>query len=425
MPLGFKRGLKQSWWRHVLWLPVPVSLLLVAVPALAACTDEIDQSAVQPGQVIIGLTPTAEAGFASPGAFGTPSASPSAGTGTLSPSSDSGGLPAPSHIYFTNRGDLWQIPLTGGAAAPVVSGKSLLAFAPSPDGDQVAVVYVTPDSGQEHLSDVKSDGTSVIDVGISEPSDDSGSRGGDIQSIAWAPQGDRVVVARQDGSIAVVTSDGRMSQIVPADPNRFPGALSVSPDGKMLLFLDPALPGRATSLYTVPMIGGEVRKLVDGTQSSYPVLEARWIPNGDRIGYVQVTAASPSGTGDVFVIDAGTAESQLAVAATQFAPVAGIGTMTFSPDGEWIAFTLYGPNASDVKFQGLWLTNLATNVTQQIEVGAGQAVTDLWWGKDSLLFRAMKANPSDRPTRYNGMEPFSLYSVATGSEEPIQRYTSP
>ncbi len=399
-------------------------LLIATMLLLVACTDPSEQRAVQPGGLATYSIPTQYA-VASPTSAGTPVAISSTPIAATPFSAASVAQAAATRIYFTRGGDLWQIPVDSGSPAPVLAGHSILAFAPSPGGDQVAVIYLSGNSDQEHLANFSADGTSMIDVTLSIPSDDQTSRGGDIQSIAWSPDGNRVAVARQDGSISAVTRSGTMSEVLKPDKQHFPGALSVSPDGRTLLYLDPSLPGRATSLYTIPISGGVARRVVDGSQANHPVLAASWLPNSNRIAYIQAVASSPSGTGDVFTVDSASVRSELAVASAQFAPVAGIGDVAFSDDGRWVAFTLYLPDDSGSSFQGLWLMNLETRVTQQVPIEAGQAVTDLWWGQGTLLYRTIKTDDTSSPERYSGLGSFALYSVKPDGSQPVLRYREP
>ncbi len=295
MPLSFRRKLSSSRrTRHaaaVWFLLIP----LLSAPVLGACTEESDQRAVQPGQAVIMQSPTGDPSlaFVTPPAAGEGLASPTSPARLIPTSAATTSQPAPSRAYFIHGGDLWQIPFGKGEAVPVIAGKSILAFAPSPDGEQVAVVYLAPDSGKENLADLKADGSQVIDIELALPPDDQSSHGGDILSIAWAPSGDQVAVARQDGSVSVVRTDGSITQIVDADPHRFPGALSFSSGGQALLFMDPDLPGRATSLYAVPTAGGATQKLIDGTATGHPVLQAHWLPGGTVIAYSQAVTTSP------------------------------------------------------------------------------------------------------------------------------------
>ncbi len=117
--------------------------------------------------------------------------------------------------------------------------------------------------------------------------------------------------------------------------------------------------------------------------------------------------------------------SRLVIPSAQFAPVAGIGDFAFSPDGQWVAFTVYVPNNSGIRFQGLWLMNVLTGTTQQVETASDQTVTDLWWGADSLIFRAVSAGTLESPVHYTGVEPYSLYMVSTTGDAPVLRYHSP
>ncbi len=426
MPSSFKRWLNStvSRWPRA----VGTVVILCSVLVLSACSEDFDQRAVQPGQVAISASQTSIPAYAQPSSLASPSAIGTAATPATAVNSSPNGstaanVPMAEWIYFTRGGDLWQIPAQSGNPAPVLAGHNILAYAPSPDGSQVAVIYLSTDKNEEHLADLKSDGSSVVDVALKIPSDDKGDRGGDIQSIAWSPNGNLVAVARQDGSISTVTKDGTISQIVPPDAKRFAGALSISPDGSTLLFLDPALPDRSTSLYSVSLNGGTVHKLVDGGSTGEPVMSATWLPNS-RIAYVQKAASSPTGTGDLFIIDTTTAKNRLVVAAAQFAPVAGVANAVFSRDGHWAAFTIYVPSNAGSQFYGLWLLDVQSGSMRQITVNAGDAVTDLWWGKETLIYRTIAAASAIQPQRYTGIEPFSLYSLSPSGGKPVLRQST-
>ena len=428
MPLSSLFSNIRQWTPRLVTRAGLCSLFLIGSIALSACTDTADQRAIQPGQVATGFAPTpfgqfTPSSYAASGLAASPgSASPTNGA---TPNAGSvANLPVSNRIFFTDGGDLWQIPVSGGDAAPVLTGHSILAYAPSPDGEQIAVIYTTGDPEQEHLADFRADGTSVIDVALKQPDGGTGSPPGDIQSIAWSPTGDRVAVARQDGSIATVTNDGTITQIVAPDPDRFPGELSISPDGQTLLYLDPALPDHDTSLFTISMSGGSPKELIAGDGPADSILEASWLPDGSGIAYVKPAASSPAGTGDVFTVDVRTGASDLAVPSSQFAPVAGVGTMAFSRDGHWAAVTVYVPGGSGSSFGGLWLLNRKTNATRQVVIDDDMTVTDLWWANGTLLFRTVKATSGKQPQRYGGLGPYELYSVnpATG-ESTLRRQT--
>lgn len=424
MPPVSGRIENRSWRTRLTTGPGTVGLFIAAMLMLGACTDPTDQRAVQPGEVATDIIPV-QVASSSPATQASPVSTSSPTPTTSTAVSSAGVQPAAKRIYFTQGGDLWQIPVDMGDPAPVLTGHSILAFAPSPDGEQVAIVYLSGNADQEHLANFKADGTSIIDIALSIPADDQSSRGGDIQSISWSPSGDRVAVARQDGSISVVTANGTVRQILNPNTQRFPGSLSVSPDGRTLLYLDPSLPGRATSLYTIPLGGGAARKLVDGNRPNHPVLAAKWLPTGNQIVYIQAVASSPPGTGDLFIVDSDTVIRELMVPSAQFAPVAGIGDMALSGDGRWVAFNLYVPGDSGSRFQGLWLMNLATRATQQVVIESGQAVTDLWWGQETLAYRTVRSTESSDPERYTGIEPFSLYTVKPDGSQPVVRHRAP
>ena len=159
--------------------------------------------------------------------------------------------------------------------------------------------------------------------------------------------------------------------------------------------------------------------------TGHQVLQAHWLPGGNVIAYSQAVASSPSGTGDVFSIDSVTRASRLVIPSAQFAPVAGIGDFAFSPDGQWVAFTVYVPSSTGVRFQGLWMMNLLTSLSHQIDTADGQTVTDLWWGEQQLIYRTVKSADLVVPKHYTGVEPYWLFVASTSDDAPVLRYQSP
>jgi eukaryotic-like serine/threonine-protein kinase len=105
-----------------------------------------------------------------------------------------------------------------------------------------------------------------------------------------------------------------------------------SPDGSTVLFT--RFRGFRASVFRVPLLGGEPRRVVDDAA------EATWSPDGQRIAFLRSQAAAPGKTAAVSLMMAasdGGAPREVA----RFDSVGGIGPR-FSPDGRKIAVTFNG-----------------------------------------------------------------------------------
>lgn len=385
--------------------------LLVAVAT--SCTEDLDQRAVQPGAV-----------------SGTPTELPDVGVGglrtpdtSINPSNerDLGLATGRQRFYFINGSDLWQQPVDN-LAAPVVTGRDILAFSSSPDGEQVAIVYQS-ENAENHFAVINADSTQALE--LKPQSSDAGAVNplDRIRTIAWSPEGLAIAVAQQDGSVYVVSADGTVRTLVAPGHAQSPAQLSWSPDGQFLAFLDPALPNEPTRLFIVPADGGPVRELVTTDDATSAVQAMSWLPGRAAIAYVRRSAASIEAGGDLFAVDTASGAQQLLVPSTQFAPVAGVLDLSASPDGQYLAWTVYVPGEHFAVFQSLWLMNLDTEEVIEVPTNTGEAITDLWWADHQLFFRSIPHDQMTIPSVYTGTESFQIYArlPETGTVESLYR----
>lgn len=385
--------------------------LLLVLALLAAGCEEVDQAAVP-----VGRPDDAASSQLSP------SGSPEATAQSLSvvPPGVPVDGPQASRIYFTHGGDLWQIPREGDPA-PVVTDRDIIAFAPSPDGEQVAVVFAGEDdlgSGST-VAIVAADGSVELELPESGPAESPAP----VRALAWSPSGLAVAVARQDGSLTLVDIDGTVQTLAPAQNGSLPDDLSWSPDGTLLAYRDPALPGQPSSLYVVSAATGERQTLVAGDEDA-AVLDLAWLPGRHALAYVLSSTGSIDGGGDVFVVPAAGGPSRLLVSAGQFAPVAGVVNLAAAPDGRTLAMSVYIPGEDHALFHGLWLLDLATMDLSEVPTARGEAVTDLWWTEGHLFARAVDEPRLVRPGIYTGTEPFTLYDIDLVTLQIRERYHS-
>ena len=380
-------------------------LFVVALLALllVGCVDT-DQSAIAPG--------VADSGASIPDAAvsATPVVRPDVAL-TLNQA------PEARRIYFLRGGDLWQLPVDN-LAAPVVTGQDILAYSPAPDGERVVVVsqqQPAGGSGGEQIALVRADSTVELRVA-------AGSLPGDQQpivSVAWAPHAKSVAVARADGGIEIVNADGTARELVPSGtPN--PGDLAWSPDGRTLAWMAPISADKATGLFTVAVAGGQPRQVVAAADASTAVVAATWLPGRGTLAFVRRNAGVAGG--DVFEVSDTGGGSSVLISAGQFAPVAGIVHLAASPDGRYLAATVFVPGSDRPQFQSLRLVDLTTNTVTEMPTAPGEVVTDVWFASGQLIFRAIDESHATATGTYTGTEPFGLYQVDLATLALHERY---
>ena len=197
----------------------------------------------------------------------------------------------------------------------------------------------------------------------------------------WSPDGKRIFFRWNSGGLGSVPSDGGKVLVHP-DLDRicketgffaiYPGTgNSVSPDGKSVVFAGGSVTV-GTSIYTIPVEGGEPMKIIPGGR--YPC----WSPDGKWIAYL-----APEIIGDgnhittIYKIPAEGGEAQKITTVSDNVTVAGI---DWSPDGKTIA---YFSKKEDTSAGTLNLVPIAGGDSREVcRVQSIIAHSDMSWSPD-------------------------------------------
>jgi len=189
-----------------------------------------------------------------------------------------------------------------------------------------------------------------------------------------------------------------------------------SPDGSMVLFT--RLTGARPSLFRVPLLGGEPRRVIDDAT------DAAWSPDGRRIAFVRQRPASPGKTAAASLMVA--ASDGSAARAIVDIEATGIVGPSWSSDGAKIAMTLSGVGAGAVSLEIVDVASGARETAIAPSMGS-RPWTSFWTPSGTLVYtggevaastlagttgRLMALDPATRHTSVLFASPDSLGRIA-------------
>jgi len=335
-------------------------------------------------------------------------------------------LTASERVYFVNGPDLWSLEADG-STGQVTRQLRVAAAAGAPDGSRAAVVVRTEigTRSAEEIRMVSAAGNVSEPVYGPELTEGPGSTA-PIEQIVWRPDGLALALVHAGGLVRWLPVDGEADGRAPTDLLNVDEIETVAealwaPTGAGLVALARDAQG-AGRLYVVSNTGE--RAMLGRDLEAVPSIGVfDWLPGRGRLVIVEDRAVGPNSlAGSIFSVAPDGTGRELLVSGGRFAPVVDVLRMRASPDGLWLAFTVYLPDAEgEPSFLSLWLLEIESGNLVEVAVPATFRVTDLWWSTAGLVWRGVDR---DAPAplgeeRYGGSEPFVIAIAATDGSSRV------
>ena len=270
---------------------------------------------------------------------------------------------------------------------------SILALSGSPNGELLAVMVANAAKSQISITLVNPNAEKIATTEMPVGSTATPAAvGAGRYRLEWSPSNDRLLVTLETGGIHEVDVAGTIRTI--RDPSQAPSpkAVTWSPAGSAIAFVDAGADGKATGLYVasidvLPVDPVEIIRPVEGR--SRQIVDIQWGAGTKGIYYSERAANGDlSIGGDLFVVSSSGGSPKLIASAAGVAQASAIGTFIVSPDGTAVAYTVIAPGANGVFAHSLHLSQIDGPTSIGLTIRGSFVVDELEWTSFGLAWGA-------------------------------------
>ncbi|MFZ1974215.1 MAG: S9 family peptidase [Candidatus Acidiferrales bacterium] len=227
---------------------------------------------------------------------------------------------------------IWMVPVSGGTAMPMTADETTSSHPRwSPDGKFLAFISARGGTGDEDDSDKKQVWLLNREGGEAQKLTDTIQ---DVQSFAWSPASDRLVLLLQDPSPEELEAARDKAKGAKAKPKPRPWVID------RLHFKEDEsgyLDRRRTHLYVFNIADHTQTQLTSG---DYDDSDPAWSPDGSTLAFASNRTAEPdlNYNADIWAVSASNTDRGKSLVHITTGP-GSEAAPAWSPDGKWIAFT--------------------------------------------------------------------------------------
>jgi hypothetical protein len=368
-------------------LPVIAMVTVILAGTLGACADSDSQRQFannpQPTEDLVGQ-PAAPAS--------TKILQPTSLSATPLPLVSLVAVPGTAKSVFIRQGnDVYAVSLETGSADKIFSSKNqrVRSISASASGDLVAILADNAKTGKTELHVISANGkerlvSAIRAGGTPEPG------GFGLDTIAWSPQADRLLITLGAGGIVEAQLDGSTRTILSPSQAPSPRAVSWSPTGNAIAFVDAGPNHSATGLYVaslevLPLDTVTVIRPIEGR--SRQIQEISWI--GGDVGIVY-SERSPDGDlsigGDLFAVSASGGSPRLLGTAGGVSEIGAVGSFAVSPNDQAVAYSILQPSDNGPIAQKLEVRQIDGTSSIQLPVAPGDSVAAMAWAPSGIVW---------------------------------------
>lgn len=294
--------------------------------------------------------------------------------------------------FVVRNGEVLAIPLDGQPAATIAKLVSdPVAVAAAPDGSALALLMEA--EGATELLVIGADGTERLKAPVASRESSAtpaASVKGGRNAIAWSDEATHLLVSSAGGGIFEFNLDGSSRVLLDSSQAPSPRAISWSPGGTAIAYVDAGQSGDATALYVASIDTLPIDPVVvirPSISRARQIAEIDWVGGDAGILYSQRAADDDlSIGGDLFAVQPFGGSPRLVAAAGGASEVGVIGEFAASADGQVVAYTVVGVVNGQPGFAGLWIRQIDGPSGVQVPAGNWEQVGGLVWSTAGLTW---------------------------------------